>query len=96
MNGSYFKNPTFPTLDNVDEIEVNKEIKDFSNNLNKKVKVYASFPYLNDNKEQIFEGILEQFNNNYLIIRDIHKEVWYYVLYRYLNYIEFNEKFELI
>ena len=98
MNGTYFKNPTFPTLEN-DDIDKSKEVNigsELGNNLNKKVKVYASFPYLSDNKGQVFEGILEHYDSNYVIIRDIQKEAWYYVLNCYINYLEFNEKVDLL
>ena len=100
MNGAYFKNPTFPTLENDDTYDSNKDSSvvkigsELSNNISKKVKLYASFPYANDKEEHVFEGILEHWDKNYVIIRDIKKEAWYYVSNCYINYLEFSEKFD--
>ena len=103
MNGTYFVNPTFLTLENDDELIntsdeiISKDKKDYSNfdrNLKKKVKVFASFPYLSENKGHFFDGILEYFSNDHIIVRDIQNDVWYYVLTCYINYIEFQEKID--
>ena len=101
MNGSYFKNPTFPTLEKDDENDTNDVIHDreessdiFGNNLKKKVSVYASYPYSNEFK--VFNGIIEEVKDDYIIVKDIVKDVWYYILRDYINYIEFNEQIKIM
>ena len=96
MNGLYFPNSTWQENNELKDNNKN-EIRDFNdnylenilkNNKSKKIKVYCSFPN-NDNK--LFEGILEDLGNDYLIISEPSTGKWNIIMTNYLNYIEFEE-----
>lgn len=110
MNGTYYQNPTFPTIDNNYE-KVNYSNNDYSSNdeismeqsfienilrhnKGKKVKAYVSFPDSNEWKDKVFEGIVEQAGRDHLIIRDVNDNKWYLILMIYLDYVEFDEKID--
>ncbi len=108
INGAYYQNPTFPTIDN----STNNNFEDgyqagqlnnmpmeqsyieniLRNNKGKKVKAYVSFPDANEWKDKIFEGTIEQAGRDHLIIRNPKDGHWYLILMIYLDYVEFDEK----
>lgn len=105
MNGNYYQNPTFPTIDNHNfeqgyeagkmadmPMEQSYIENILRNNKGKKVKAYVSFPDASEWKDKIFEGIIEQAGRDHLIIRDPKDGHWYLILMIYLDYVEFDEK----
>lgn len=109
MNGTYYQNPTFPTIDNLNYSnsmnDNNTPLEDLPmqqsyienilrHNKGKKVKAYVSFPDANEWKDKIFEGIIEQAGRDHLIIRDPKNGHWYLILMIYLDYVEFDEKID--
>lgn len=110
MNGNFYPNPTFPTVDNnfnnsFEEGYTAGQLSDMPMqqsyienilrlNKGKKVKVYVSFPDANNWKDKIFEGTIEQAGRDHLIIRDPKDGHWYLILMIYLDYVEFDEKIE--
>lgn len=104
MNGNYYQNPAFPTINN-DTYEAGYEAakeNDISmqqsyienilrHNKGKKIKAYVSFPDASEWKDKIFEGIIEQAGRDHLIISDSHTGKWYLILMIYLDYVEFSE-----
>lgn len=104
MNGSFYQNPAFPTINN-DTYEAGYEagkLEDvpmqqsyieniLRHNKGKKVKAYVSFPDSKDWKDKIFEGIIEQAGRDHLIISDPATGKWYLILMIYLDYVEFDE-----
>ena len=106
MNGSYFQNPTFPTVTNEDikeyprtnnyyNVTPNEQIS-FENilkiNRGKKIKLYLSFSNDSEWKNKTFEGILENSYKDFLIISDPNNGSWYILKPENINYIEFLEK----
>ena len=90
MNGTYFKNPNFPDAHNTTPYlypELNTNI--WHLNIGKKVKVYASFP---NPKDSVFSGIIEAVNADYLIMSDPSSGNWYLIPFKYIDYLEFEEK----
>lgn len=62
-------------------------------NKGKKVSVHASFPDAsNDNKDKIFEGIIEQSGRDHLILSNPRTGKWNLILMIYVDFIEFDEK----
>ncbi len=105
MNGVYYPNPTYPTVDN-NTYEQGYEAGQLADapmqqsyienilrhNKGKKVKAYVSFPDASEWKDKIFEGIIEQAGRDHLIISDPQTGHWYLILMIYLDYVEFDEK----
>lgn len=103
MNGTFYQNPTFPTIDNTTyDISNNNILEDIPmqqsyvenilrHNKGKKVKAYVSFPDAKDWKDKIFEGIIEQAGRDHLIISDPSTGKWFLILMIYLDYVEFDE-----
>ena len=93
MNNDYFKNNSVNDI-----INKNKQVLQNSINLNdilnknigKKVVVYQSF----NNKEEnnIFNGIIENCGDDYIILSDPNFGNWYLFFTKYLNFIKFEEE----
>ena len=95
MNGTYFRNPTFPIdVDNNEKrvedktVIINENI--LNNNIGKKVKVFMNYNDVNS-----FNGIIEYINNSVIIISNPKSDGWYYLLLNDLKYIEFEEKINI-
>lgn len=103
MNGTYYPNPTFPTVDNSFENNYyNKQnealpmeqsyIENILRlNKGKKVSAYVSFPDSITWKDKIFTGIIEEAGRDHLIISDPVTGHWHLILMIYLNYVDFDE-----
>ena len=93
MNGTYFKNPSFPEAQNSHPfVDPDFELRLLKNNLGKKIKVYVTFPDSNEWRDRIFSGIIENVSEHYLILSDPASGNWHLVLLKFLAYIEFEEK----
>ena len=103
MNGNFFQNPTFPSSENLNTFVVPEEekIEEISNpestralnmNRGKKVKIYTSFPFSNESKDRIFEGIFEGSQKDILIISNPETGEWNIIPTGFINYISFDEK----
>lgn len=106
MNGNYYQNPTFPNSyspineDILNEqnnipITANNNANIFKINKGKRVNVYVTFPNSKDTTGKIFNGIIENIYDDYLIISDPETSKWYLLNIKYIDYIEFMEKIEL-
>ena len=103
MNGTYYKNPTFPSIkDNnyqdsiIVDSNTNEKNEDIiSNNIGKLVFVFASFPNSNEIKDITFEGIIENTKKDYLILSNPQSGKWYLIPYKNINYIEFEENINI-
>lgn len=107
INGSYFRNPTFPTVSN-EEIKTTPpgNVNYYSTmpmeqsyienilrlNKGKKVKAYVSFPDSSSWQNKIFDGIIEEAGRDHLIISDPSTGAWDLIRMIYLDYVEFEEK----
>lgn len=105
MNGSYFQNPTFPTVTNEEiqkipqndyfNIQPSEQIT-YDNllklNKGKKLKLFSFFNEDSDGKEKIFEGILENSFKDFIIISNPNNGAWYLIKTKDIKYIEFLEK----
>ena len=89
MNGNYYQNPAFPTINNdtyeagydaAKENDMSMQQSYIENilrhNKGKKIKAYVSFPDANEWKDKVFEGIIEQAGRDHLIISDSHTGKW--------------------
>jgi len=93
MNGSFYQNPTFQSD------TMNTRLEESSNNIldlnkGKKIKVYTSFPFSNDYKDKLFEGMLEGIKEDSLILSESN-DTWYIIPLQFINYITFNEKISI-
>ena len=101
MNGNYYKNPRFPTIDDYnkeEEIIANRYdekkellLKEFLLlNRGKKVNTYIILK----SKEELLpiSGIIENIGTDYVVIKDIDNGTWKVVPVNQINYIEFAEK----
>ena len=57
-------------------------------NIGKKAKIHTTFP---NNKEQLFEGIIENSGKDHIIISNPNTGKWNVIPFLYLNYISFEE-----
>ena len=104
MNGTYYENPTFPnqidneSQENTTSIEKNNtkdnQLNDILKN-NKGKKINISMSYQNGEKE-LYNGIIEYIGDDYLIISNPETGNYYLLLLKYLNYIDFEEKINII
>lgn len=103
MNGSYYKNPSYPsnmrpadTFVNPTTSELPMEQSYVENilrfNKGKKIKAYVSYSDSVEWRDKIFSGIIEQAGRDHLIISDPETGKWYLILMIYLDYVEFDEK----
>lgn len=83
MNGTFFKNPNFS--ENNENYNTNYNILNY--NFSKKVKVFTII-----NEEKYISGILEDYQNSFLIISDPNNGNWLLIPDKYIYYIEFEEK----
>lgn len=63
-----------------------------SMNIGKKIKVYMSFGDSIEWRDKIFEGILETWGRDFLLLSDKKNNKWFMVWNIYINYIEFTEE----
>lgn len=101
MNGSYYQNPTFPN--NINNYNDNQEMNYINNqeqsyienilrqNKGKRAKVFASFPDSNENRDRIYDGIIEQAGKDHLIISSPSLGDFYLIPLIYVNWVEFEE-----
>ncbi len=104
MNGSFYKNPTFPTEDsnnlppgNINYMDSMPMEQSYIENIlrlnkGKKVKAYVSYPDSVEWRDKIYDGIIEEAGRDHLIISDPKTGKWYMIRMIYLNYVEFEEK----
>ncbi len=95
MNGLYFSNTSFPReKEDKQELVLNKENWIFNilnNNLNKRIKINGFF----NNENIIFEGILANLNENFLVVNDPVNDKWFILSPSNINYVEFEEEPEI-
>ena len=60
-------------------------------NKGKNIKVYMSFSDSIEWRDRIFEGTLEAWGRDFLLLNDKKNNKWYMVWTIYINFIEFNE-----
>ena len=104
MNGTYYKNPTFPaSIDNnyqesISPVEKTNTIKEdnysdiLKNNIGKKINISMSYQ---NNEKELYNGIIEYIGDDNIIISNPESGNWYLLLLKYLNYIEFEEKINI-
>ncbi len=107
INGSFFQNPTFPTVSNEEMRPVEPNNSSYYNmipteqitlenflkiNKGKKIKVYSSFDNDTSWKEKNFDGILENTQKDFIIISNPSNGSWYLIKIDNIDYIEFLEK----
>lgn len=104
MNGSYYKNPSYPPnmrpadtfVNTPSNNELSMEQSYVENilrlNKGKKVKVYVSYSDSVEWRDKIYTGLIEQAGRDHLIISDPETGKWYLILMIYLDYVEFDEK----
>jgi len=106
MNGSYYKNPSYPSNMRPADTYVNPspatqpelfaEQSYVENilrmNKGKKVKAFVSYSDSVEWRDKVFEGIIEQAGRDHLILSDPNTGNWYLILLIYLDYVEFPEK----
>ena len=102
---TYFNKDIFPQNDNqtrnyqINERENNYQINQYNTQTNienilkankgKQVKIYMTFPYINEIKE--FKGIIEKTGMDYMILSEPSTGAWNLLPIIYLNYITFDE-----
>lgn len=109
MNGNFFQNPTFPSVNSTQttppgnisaEQSLTMEQSLIENilrlNKGKKVKVYVSYPESSAWQNKIYDGIIEEAGRDHLIIRSTSDGTWYLIRMIYLNYVEFEEKINYV
>lgn len=88
MNGTFYSNPTFPSLEEDNTLEERKE-KELDNNKGKTIKVYTNY------KDEELKGRFEYINNNYLIFSTPETNEYTLIFLKNINYIVFNEEINL-
>ena len=102
MNGTYYKNPTFPAAidNNYHETVIKTEDRKYlietyidilKNNIGKKVNINMN----NNNETKTYSGILEKTTDDTIIISNPETGNWFLLLSKYLNYIEFEERINI-
>lgn len=106
MDGSYFQNPTFPTIgDTLVESnlkDVKKSLVDvvdeknlaeniFKLNKGKKVRIYIKNMDNDNSNEGFFSGTFEQTGKDYFIISNPENGYFYLIPFNNINYIRFDE-----
>ena len=105
MNGTFYQNPTFPTIDNtlndsnmssstLEDIPMQQSYIENILRLNKgkKVKAYVSYPDSSAWQNKIYDGIIEEAGRYHLIVSDPKTGLWYLIRLIYLDYVEFDER----
>ena len=97
MNGTYYKNPTFPTIEtsnNKEEVIIEPVKNQLSlidilnNNIRKKVILHMNYQ---DNNDSTYSGIIEYITKDIIILSNPETGNWYLLLSKYLLFIEFEE-----
>lgn len=108
MNGNFYQNPTFPTMDN----NMNNEMTPPGNyssmtltdneqsyienilrlNKGKRVNAYVSYPDSSEWQNKVYSGIIEEAGRDHLIMSDPVNGNWYLIRMIYLDYVEFMER----
>ena len=104
MNGNYYQNPKFPTIDNNNSFQYEDGYQAgtladlpmqqsyieniLRSNKGKKVTIYTSFPDSNEWRDKTFKGTIEQAGRDHIILRDFENGHWYLILMIYLNFAE--------
>ena len=102
MNGTYYPNPTFPSIMNNftpdQEVSTNTMPMEQSYienilrlNKGKKAKVFCSFPDSNEWRDRIYDGIIEQSGKDHLVMSSPERGDWYLIPMIYVNWVEFEE-----
>ena len=103
MNGTYYKNPTFPTAttNNYQDsiVPINQELtmeQSYIENIlrlnkGKKATFYVTIPGSNDWQDKTFTGIIEQAGRDHVIVSNPSNGEWYLILMIYLDYVTFEE-----
>ena len=60
-------------------------------NRGKKAKFYVTIPGSVEWQDKIFEGIIEQSTNDYIVVSNPNTGEWYLILTIYLDFINFEE-----
>ena len=97
MNQNYYSN--IKSSDNEYQYPYNNSIPNellyidttLKRNIGKKAKIHTNFPNQEDNKEQLFEGIIENSGKDHIIISNPNTGEWNLIPFIYLNYISFEE-----
>ena len=61
-------------------------------NKGKKVTIYQTYKNSEDWKSKKFTGIIENSGKDYIILSDPNTGMWYLLLMKYVDYIEFDEQ----
>ena len=106
MNGNFYQNPTFPTMEpnsNINEIPVipnsiptlTTEQSYIENilrmNKGKSAKIFVSYPESSAWQNKEYIGTIEEAGKDHLIVRDSKTGSWYLIRMIYLDYVEFME-----
>ena len=94
MQNDYYQNMDVNSI-----MYLNNIGNDFMENILKKTekikaKVYMSFPYMENNKDKVFEGIIEFTGKDYILLNDVSKKEWYLLPLVFMNYIQFEENLD--
>lgn len=101
MNGEYFQNPVFSNQNTTNNnlfnnINTNEYIEDLlKNNKTKKVTIYTINPYIKEEEQKNFNGIIEQVGKDFIIISNPKDGKYYMIPLAYLNYIVFDENINI-
>ena len=88
MNNGYLKDTFFNSTDYIPS--ENSYIENILRlNGGKKVTVYQTYP---NNKEEIFNGVIEKCGKDHFILSDPTTGDWYMLLMKYLDFIKFEEE----
>ena len=79
-----------PGIENNEYSNIYFSEKILSANLGKKVKIYMSFSDSIDWRDRIFEGTLEAWGKDFMLVKAADNK-WYIVWNIYIDFIEFNE-----
>ena len=93
MNNSFLNSNQFSDIKNQQYIPLEKSYIENILRLNKgkKICIYQSFPNTLENKEQCFNGILEECGKDHIILSDPSSGNWYLLLMNYVDFIKFDE-----
>ena len=101
MNNNNYYNPVYPNgyVDN-GSTTFDDEQSYIENiirlNKGKIGRFYMTFPDSLEWRDRVFSGIIEQSGKDHIIISDPTTGKWYLLLLIYLDYVEFDEKFNYI
>jgi spore germination protein Q len=111
VNGNYYQNPTFPTIDDKSNIITPPGNINYTNtipmeqsyienilrqNKGKRINAYVSYPDSSSWQNKVYSGIIEDAGRDHLILSDPTTGNWYLIRLIYLDYAEFMEKINFI